>query len=130
MSTTTAVKSKKISTSALSPASAKTSDKKRPVKTAVKPDIVLGEETQKKPTSSTLQEALHARSTKQELVLSLLSRPKGACIDEIMQATNWQKHSVRGFLAGTVKRKLAFTLISTKNEGEERRYRIEQRRRR
>lgn len=70
------------------------------------------------------------RSTKQEIVLNLLSDPKGASIDEIMAATSWQKHSVRGFLAGTVKGKLGFTLTSSKVEGAERRYRIEQKKRR
>ena len=65
------------------------------------------------------------KTTKQELVLTLLSRAKGASIDEVMQATNWQQHSVRGFFAGTVKKKLGFNLTSTKREGHDRRYRIE-----
>ncbi|MGJ0507048.1 MAG: DUF3489 domain-containing protein [Methylocystis sp.] len=50
-------------------------------------------------------EQSHAdRSTKQERMLTLLSRPEGASIEEMMQATNWQQNSVRGFLAGTVKK--------------------------
>ncbi len=49
------------------------------------------------------------RSTKQERMLILLSRPEGASIEEMMQAANWQQHSVRGFLAGTVKKKLGFS---------------------
>lgn len=68
------------------------------------------------------------RVTKQERVLTLLNRPEGASIDEMMQATDWQQHSVRGFLAGTVKKKLGFPLASSKAKDDVRRYRIEARR--
>ncbi len=68
------------------------------------------------------------RVTKHDRVLTLLSRREGATIPEMMEATNWQQHSVRGFLAGTVKKKLGFTLTSKKTEGELRRYRIETKR--
>ena len=68
------------------------------------------------------------RVTKQERVLTLLSQPEGASIEEIMQATDWQQHSVRGFLAGTVKKKLGFPLTSSKLNDGARRYRIETRR--
>ena len=68
------------------------------------------------------------RVTKQERVLTLLSQPDGASIEEMMQATDWQQHSVRGFLAGTVKKKLGFSLTSLKPNGGVRRYRIETRR--
>ena len=47
---------------------------------------------------------------------------------EVSQATGWQQHSVRGFLAGTVKRKLGFALTSSKPDDGIRRYRIEKRR--
>jgi hypothetical protein len=52
----------------------------------------------------------------------------GASIAEMMQATDWQQHSVRGFLAGTVKKKLGFSLTSVKPNDGVRRYRIETRR--
>jgi Protein of unknown function (DUF3489) len=65
------------------------------------------------------------RLTKQERVLTLLSQAEGASIQEMMQATDWQKHSVRGFLAGTVTKKLGFSLTSLKPYGGVRRYRIE-----
>jgi hypothetical protein len=66
--------------------------------------------------------------TKQERVLTLLSKPEGASVEEMMQATDWRQHSVRGFLAGTVKKKLGFSLTSLKPNGGIRRYRIETRR--
>jgi hypothetical protein len=53
---------------------------------------------------------------------------RGASIEEMMQATDWQQHSVRGFLAGTVKRKLGFPLTSSKPNDGVRRYRVETRR--
>ncbi|MFZ0495174.1 MAG: DUF3489 domain-containing protein [Methylocella sp.] len=55
--------------------------------------------------------------TKQERVLTLLSQSEGTSIEEMMQATDWQQHSVRGFLAGTVKKKLGFPLTSVKPDG-------------
>ena len=66
--------------------------------------------------------------TKQERILTLLSRAEGASIEEMMHATDWQQHSVRGFLAGTVKKKLGFALTSSKANTDVRRYRIEKRR--
>ena len=43
--------------------------------------------------------------TKAEQVLGLLGRPTGASIAEMMKSTGWQAHSVRGFLAGSLKKK-------------------------
>jgi hypothetical protein len=64
------------------------------------------------------------KGSKTEKVLELLKRPNGATLAELMKATSWQAHSVRGFLSGTVGKKLGLALTSTKTEGEERSYSI------
>ena len=64
------------------------------------------------------------KPTKQRVCIDLLSRPDGASTEELQQATGWQAHSVRGFLAGTVKKKLGLTLVSDKPAEGPRRYRI------
>jgi len=58
------------------------------------------------------------KDTKKERVLELLRRKEGATIAEIAKATSWQNHSIRGFLSGTLTKKMGLKIESSKNEGE------------
>jgi hypothetical protein len=64
-------------------------------------------------------------ASKLNRLLSLLRRPDGAMITELMAATGWQAHSVRGAIAGALRKK-GHTVISEKKAGEERRYRLQE----
>jgi Protein of unknown function (DUF3489) len=63
--------------------------------------------------------------TKLALMIELLGRDDGATIAEIVEATGWQPHSVRGAISGTLKKKLGLTVSSDAEENRGRVYRIE-----
>ena len=50
--------------------------------------------------------------TKQEALIALMSRPEGATADQIADATGWQKHTIRGAIAGALKKKLGLTITT------------------
>jgi hypothetical protein len=62
--------------------------------------------------------------TKQALVIEMLRRPEGASIAEIVEATSWASHTTRGFLAGTLKKKLGLAIDSDKDEIRGRIYKV------
>lgn len=64
------------------------------------------------------------RASKKEAIISLLSRKGGASVSEMQVATGWQAHSVRGYLSGTISKKLGMMLTSSTDASGVRRYAI------
>ena len=56
------------------------------------------------------------RESKKAHIIAMLRAPGGATIESMARATNWQPHSIRGFLAGVVRKKLGLTLVSANAE--------------
>ena len=63
-------------------------------------------------------------ASKSDRILKLLRQKNGATIEALSEATGWQAHSVRGFLSGTVRKKLSLSLVSETGKDGKRRYRI------
>jgi hypothetical protein len=62
--------------------------------------------------------------SKKSIVLDLLRRKGGATLAEIAKATDWQNHSIRGFISGTLGKKMGLTVEASKNDAGERTYRL------
>ena len=63
-------------------------------------------------------------NTKQAQIIAMLKRPEGATISQIVEATGWQPHTVRGTFAGAFKKKLGLLIVSEKDSQANRVYRI------
>jgi len=74
--------------------------------------------------TSAKKAAVAREGSKAAKILDLLKRPDGATAKELMKATGWQPHSIRGFLSGTVAKKMKLTVVSAKGEDGERTYSV------
>lgn len=75
--------------------------------------------------TASLKKTEHSKDSKAERVLKKLRGTKGATLAALMDTTGWQAHSVRGFLSGTVKKKLDLPLVIETGKDGVRRYRID-----
>jgi hypothetical protein len=80
--------------------------------TAAKAANVAASETKPNASRTPASDRKEKSKTKSSALIALLSRPRGATLDEMMKATGWQAHSVRGFLAGTVRKQLGRPVTS------------------
>jgi predicted transcriptional regulator len=62
---------------------------------------------------------------KADRIIALLQRNTGATVADLAKATGWQRHSVRGFMSGTLKKNRGLEITSTKEENKDRRYQLE-----
>ena len=76
------------------------------------------------PQPTTQKEHKPREGTKQSQMIELLRRPEGATIGEIIEATDWQSHTVRGVIAGALKKKLGLNITSEKDQTRGRVYKI------
>jgi hypothetical protein len=69
-----------------------------------------------KPNTTTAEPASPSPKGKLGVLVGLLSRPEGATLEVMQAATGWQAHSIRGAIAGSVKKKLGHTVASEKSD--------------
>jgi Tfp pilus assembly protein PilX len=88
-------------------------------RTAGKPSKAGSRHSRKKSTSvrKAAEQAERRPNTKQSRAIAMLRSTKGASLDALMEATGWQQHSVRGFLAGVIRKRLGLDLESSKMDG-------------
>jgi hypothetical protein len=85
---------------------------------------ITDEQDETPPAETPPAPAQRRKGTKQETLIEMLRAEGGATIDEIVAATGWQPHTVRGAMSGALKKKLGLTITSEKVDGRGRCYRI------
>lgn len=80
--------------------------------------------TRSKSKKTTANSAKPRQPTKQDRIITLLKRSNGATLAELGKASDWQEHSIRGFMSGTLKKRLKLNVVSRKDDKGPRRYQI------
>ncbi|HXP88665.1 MAG TPA: DUF3489 domain-containing protein [Bryobacteraceae bacterium] len=80
--------------------------------------------TRTAPRTKTPKTVSARKGSKTAKILALVKRPGGAALKELMKATGWQPHSVRGFLSGVLTKKMGLKVSSVKGASDERRYSV------
>jgi Protein of unknown function (DUF3489) len=114
-----APKAKKTASKPATKKEAKPAATKKASKKEAKPAPAARKTPKAKGTATTPREG-----SKKQIVLDLLRRKDGATMAEIAKATDWQAHSIRGFISGNLTKKMGLVVESSKNEAGERTYRI------
>ena len=92
---------------------------------ASEPEVYVATATGLQEIGITTQQSRTTRGgTKQAVLIELLSRAEGATLPQMTEATGWQVHTVRGAMAGALKKKLGLEITSEKQTGTDRVYRI------
>jgi hypothetical protein len=92
---------------------------------ATEPEVYVATVTGLQAIGITIQATRTKREgTKQAVLIALLTRAEGATLAQMTEATGWQAHTVRGAIAGALKKNLGLEVISEKQPGSDRNYRI------
>lgn len=111
-------------TKAKKPKAAKAVKKKATPKKVIAPKIVKPKADKPKAEKPVKAKAPKGES-KLDKMITLLSRPQGATVQDLMDATEWQQHTVRSALSHALGKKRSYKIVSSKDEGKARVYKIE-----
>jgi len=108
----------------VAPVKAKATKKTTPAKKAPKTAPKAAPKAKAARPAKAAKENGPRQGSKTEKILTLLKRADGVTLKELMKATAWQAHSVRGFLSAAVGKKMGLTVVSAKDKGGERTYSV------